>query len=412
MKIQTQLPSFRKEATSRASWNPIRSLTPESLSRMLDAFHKGHLRNATLVWETIERRDDLLQGVISKRKKSISRLPWEILTLDDSEDSQKEKFALEFFYNNLSCINAYDENERGGFPLLLKQMMDAVAKRYAVHEILFRSVDCAISKPFFENKQPKRLLTAEFRFVPLWFFDNQKGFLRFLPENNDTKPIALEPGSWLITTGDGLMESCSIAYLFKHLPLRDWLVYCERNGMPGVKGITNARPGTEEWAMARDAVQNFGAEFHALMTQGTDIQAIDISGKGELPYPRLVERMDRAMAALWRGSDLTTLSQSEGVGISIQREERALLEEDDAQMLSDTLHEQVDRFVLRYLFGTEQPKAYIRLKPSCNKNLSNDLSVFKTLWEMGLPLSGNDLREHFGLSTPTSKEDTLSGHSH
>ena len=35
------------------------------------------------------------------------------------------------------------------------------------------------------------------------------------------------------------MEACSIAYLFKHLPLRDWLVYCERNGMPGVRGVNN-----------------------------------------------------------------------------------------------------------------------------------------------------------------------------
>ena len=369
-------------------------MTPASLARILDDFHAGNLKQAALIWDAIERRDDLLQGVISKRKKAIARLPWEILTLDNSEEAMRQKFLLEQFYNNLQCVNAYDENERGGVPLLIRQMMDAVGKRYAVHEVVF--------KPFTQHS--KRFLTAEFRFVPLFFFENKEGRLQYI---GGDKKIPLKSDEWLITTGDGLMESCSIAYLFKHLPLRDWLIYCERNGMPGVKGITNARPGSDEWEVAREAVQNFGAEFHALMTAGTDIQAIDISGKGELPYPKLVERMDRAMAALWRGSDLTTLGQQHGLGSSVQNSERDLLEEDDAQMISDTLHEQIDRCVLKYLEGTEHPKAYFQLKTSPNKNLNNDLNIIKTLWDMGVELSLNDVREHFGINPPANHEDLL-----
>lgn len=396
MKTNTYLTSFRQESLARLHWNPIRSLTPASLSRILDDFHAGHLKQAALIWEAIEHRDDLLQGVISKRKKSIARLPWEILTLDNSEDALRQKLLLEQFYNNLTCVNAYDENERGGIPLLIRQMMDAIGKRYAVHEMVFQ--------PFTQKGQ--KFLTAEFRFVPLYFFENKQGRLHFIG-GEEGKKIPLKSEEWLITTGDGLMESCSIAYLFKHLPLRDWLIYCERNGMPGVKGVTQARPGTPEWEIAREAVQNFGAEFHALMSAGTDIQAIDISGRGELPYPKLVERMDRAMAALWRGSDLTTLSQVHTVGVTAQRSERDLLEEDDAQMISDTLHEQVDRCVLRYLAGTEHPKAYFQLKASPNKNLNNDLNIIKTLWDMGVQLSLNDIREHFGINPPTNPEDCI-----
>ena len=252
----------------------------------------------------------------------------------------------------------------------------------------------------------RKLLTAEMRFVPLWFFENKNGHLHFVQANKERK-LPLTSGEWLTTTGDGLMESCSIAYLFKHLPLRDWLIYCERNGMPGVKGVTNAQPGSSEWEMAREAVKNFGAEFHALMSTGTDIQAIDISGRGELPYPRLVERMDRAMSALWRGSDLSTISNENGLGTSLQREEKALLEEDDARLISDTLHSQVDRYVLQHLCGTEHPKAYFHLKCSLNKNLNNDLALYKALWEMGVPLSLNDLREHFGLPFPANGQDCL-----
>jgi phage gp29-like protein len=214
---------------------------------MLDEFANGCLRSAAVTWEAIENRDDVVQGVASKRKKSIARLDWEIITSDQSDEAMAQKLALEYFYDNLHTTNAFDCNERGGFGLLIKQMMDAVAKKYAVHEIIFETKD-AFSAGAASASLPK--LTASFRFVPLWFFENTTGHLRFLENDCATSGIPLNGGSWLITVGDGVMEATSIAYLFKHLPLRDWLVYCERNGMPGVKGVTDAVPGTLQWEAA------------------------------------------------------------------------------------------------------------------------------------------------------------------
>ena len=275
-------------------------------------------------------------------------------------------------------------------------MMDAVGKRYAVHELVF--------KPFKQDNTA--LLTAEFRFVPLFFFENEGGRLQFVdPETH--KKVPTTPGEWLVTTGDGLMESSSIAYLFKHLSLRDWLIYCERNGMPGVKGITQARPGSKEWDMACDAVKNFSAEFCAVMSHGTDIQAIDISGKGVLPYPEFVKRIDDLMYLTWLGTRLINSSKENPTGVTLQRNENNILEEEDAQRISETLNEQVDREVLSRLEGIKQPKAYFRLKSSSNKNLNNDLAIIKTLYDMGVSLSVNDIREHFGINPPLDIKDTL-----
>jgi phage gp29-like protein len=203
------------------------------------------------------------------------------------------------------------------------------------------------------------------------------------------------------------MESSSIAYLFKHLSLRDWLIYCERNGMPGVKGVTQARPGSKEWDMACDAVKNFSAEFCAVMSHGTDIQAIDISGKGVLPYPEFVKRIDDLMYLTWLGTRLINSSKENPTGVTLQRNENNILEEEDAQRISETLNEQVDREVLSRLEGIKQPKAYFRLKSSSNKNLNNDLAIIKTLYDMGVSLSVNDIREHFGINPPLDIKDTL-----
>ena len=175
--------SIRTERFSAQSWNPIRSLTPKSLSKILDDFHAGRLKQAAMIWDAIEQRDDVLQGAIAKRKKSIARLDWEILTLDSSDEAMRQKVILEQFYNNLSCVNAFDENEHGGLSLLIHQMMDAVGKRYAVHELVF--------KPF--KQDDTELLTAEFRFVPLFFFENEGGRLKFVdPETH--KKVPTTPG--------------------------------------------------------------------------------------------------------------------------------------------------------------------------------------------------------------------------
>ncbi|MBN1403817.1 MAG: DUF935 family protein, partial [Opitutales bacterium] len=217
------LSTQRVVAHMRSRFDPIRNLTPERLSRMLDDFHAGYLREAALAWDAIERRDDIVQAAAGKRKLSAGRNGWDVLALDDSPRAAEHAAALEYFWRNVRCVNALDENEEGGFSLLSRQMMDAVGKRYAVHEIVWERVGA--------NR-----LRAVFRFVPLWFFENRTGRLRFLPSEHALEGEPLEPGRWMLTCGAGIMEACSVAYLYKHLPLRDWLLYCERNGMPGVRG--------------------------------------------------------------------------------------------------------------------------------------------------------------------------------
>jgi phage gp29-like protein len=100
-----------------ARYNSIESLTPDSLSRVLDEFSKNYLTSAALVWESIEHRDDMVQSVASRRKRSVARLHWEILTMDPSPEVVLQKQALSEFSNNLQTTDAFDSNERGGFGL-------------------------------------------------------------------------------------------------------------------------------------------------------------------------------------------------------------------------------------------------------------------------------------------------------
>ena len=64
--------------------NTIRNLRPETLSRALEAFENGRPAAAARIFEAILARDDAICGLNLKRKKSISRLDFEIVPLEDS----------------------------------------------------------------------------------------------------------------------------------------------------------------------------------------------------------------------------------------------------------------------------------------------------------------------------------------
>jgi phage gp29-like protein len=228
----------------RSRFNPLRGLTPQLLSVYLDNFMLGFVAYAALVWDQIEKRDDIIRNVASKRKKALAKYKRKSFQREQTPEAQSHAQALDEFYDNITVVNALDQNETGGFPLLVRQMMDAVGKYYAVHEIVW---------------QPGEILTAELRFVPLWFFENRSGRLQFLKlPLGGANGEPLEAGGWMITKGDGIMEACSIAYMFKNMPLKDWVSYSDKYGTPGVLGQTNAAKGSE----AGEALKARRQAFH------------------------------------------------------------------------------------------------------------------------------------------------------
>ncbi|MDB6066232.1 MAG: hypothetical protein JWR26_2440 [Pedosphaera sp.] len=395
----------RIQASVRSRFNPIAGLGPKLLASYLDAFRLGFFRNTALVWDAMERRDATLQTVAPKRKKAVARHGWEILTLDDSPAAQQQKLALEYFYNHLTATNALEENETGGFSLLVRQMMDAVGKRYAVHEIIWQP---SPATPMAANGQSLPApLTATFRFCPLWWFEGTQGRLRFLPTEFAIYGTDMEPGGWMVTVGDGVMEACSVAYIYKTLPLRDWLSYSEKFGTPGIIGHTTAAKDSVAWNEFANALESFSQDWKVICNKENSIDLVEPKGQGEGPFAPLVERMDRAMTALWRGADLGTLSSHNAAGASLQADESDILEMDDAQMISETLTAQVSRYVLQYHFGDAPQLAYIKVRTVEKRDLSLDLQVDQFLLSAGVPISVKDALERYGRPAPQPGEPLL-----
>ncbi len=381
-------------------FNPNRGLTPQRLGEYLDQWQLGFLRWLALSWDRMALTDDQIKAVKAKREYSVARLKWEIFC-DDPKDkeAQEQKTALEFFYKNLTCTHCLDQNEQGGVELLIRQMMKCIGDKWTVHEIVWvPSVDDAGAVQY----------TANLRFVPLWFFENRTGQLRYLPYELALDGIPLDAGGWLVTVGDGLNFATAIAYMFKQLGLKDWARYSEKFGVPTLIGKASAAFGSSEFNDLVAALGHLNSDGVIVVNKTNDIETFPAPhGTGELPQEKLCDRMDRAIARLWRGGDLSTMSRggSGGVGALPQIQQEDEIAEADCRLLSGAANFYIDRMVIRYKFGEAKQKAHFRIIPSKNIDNAKEIQTFQFAMGAGVPISVKSIQEKFDLVAPKEGEE-------
>ena len=347
--------------------NALRAINPDRLGMAIDAYRLGHIAPMARICESLAARDDTWVIAEEKYKAAVARCAWEILPLEGHEKDPaalEQAEALRKAYASLTATHALKGDVKGGVRRLIKQMLEARALGWSVHEITVS----------YHGLEPHLTLTQ----APLWWFEATTGRLRYLPADYATYGEPLLPGRWLIHGGAGIGVACAIAALFKRLSLEDWLIWSERFGQPGIHGITSAVPESPEWEQAVQALRAYSADWQVLTGEGVRFEPITAGNAGAIPYPKLVERMDRAIAALWRGADLSTLSAGtgEGSGASLQGDEADLIEQDACAEISETLHTTLDRLIVDLLQGPQAPLlATFALTPQSRPDATREIAI-------------------------------------
>ncbi len=402
MRRRPSITDGASERWQRQRYNPWANMTPETLARAFDEWDQGWLRRGALMWENRAERDEVLAGAIPKRCGSVARLPWTVLPVDDSPAAARHQEALkDFFDRGITATDALDMDQRGGMRLLIEQAMDAVFVGKSAHEIIWT---------------PGRMdVAAELRSVPLYFFEQLSGRLRYTGPDMTTRGADLDEGGWMIATKRRrLMKAALMCCLFKSMSLSDWISYSGRFGQPGIHGETDADPGSEEWGKAEEMVAAFAAEWAALSRTGTKINLIETGKNPNAPYEPMVDRMSRTLSMLCRGADLGTMSSRDGAGASLQADESDLLLEDDCQMVSEALQHYLARPVIRHLFGTD-PLAYVEIQVPSDSDTKAEIAVDEALDRLGVQQDPEALAERYGrviaegATSATDAENDASG---
>ena len=375
----------RAEQDIRGRFNPVRQLDPANLSRWIDEFEAGNLRALARLLDALSERDENWKASQRKTIRSVSRCPWSIAKKDGHEkdpEAQKHYDVLVDFYSTLRATSLLKSTHVGGVAQLIRQMMLAERDYYSTHELIWRV----------ENGK----LRLRAVYVPVWMFEARTGALRFLQTEFAQVGEPLLPGEWLTHCGDGVGIACSICATYKRLSMADWLSYGEHNATPGLQTKTPAKIGSAEWLKAVEATRAFAKEWAIVTGTDVDINKIDLSAAGSLPYKEFIEMMNRGMTALWRGGDLSTVS-ADSQGASLQGEEMDMLEQGAVEDIAETLRTQVDPFVIEYYFGQGvQPLAEFCLSPVSRPNVDQEIKINEHLAKGGAKIPIADELSRFG----------------
>ena len=202
----------------------------------------------------------------------------------------------------------------------------------------------------------------------------------------------------------GDVPKFALAACAKRMSLQDWLLFSERAAIPGLLAKTDAAHGTDAWNRLVEMLRAWGRDWRGIVDRNTELTTVSLNGNGTPPMPALVDRMDRAIAALYRGADLSTISKGEGLGASLQGEEADMLEADDCAALAESLHEQVDRYVIRWATGDAVPLAYIWIEPTAKPDIQKEIAIDTHLAGMGARLSLRDALQRYGRAETDPKD--------
>ena len=391
----------KAEISNRMRYNALYMLDPDVLVRHLSAFAAGDIAGLEHVIEDFENRDDKMKIGAFKMAAAVASKPWEVRIAKGEEDNERarlHKEVLTRFWNRIEVTDAFCRNRKGGVRLLVKQMMSAESRVYAVHDLVW-------------NVRGDGELTATFTQIPAWCFENRTGELRYLREPGAYTGEPMRAGEWLVTVGEGVGVTAAILAMSKRLSWNDWLLFSEKCGMPLILGNTGAKENSPAWNALMSAIAAIAPKTGILTDLNSKMQAVQIGGSsGQATYKDLVETVDRAISALYRGGDLATMSstQGEGTGSDAQDGESELMDGDGCAMVSETLHNQIDRFVIRFTCGDFEPLAGIVINPPAETtDIDREIKIDNHLAALGVKLSKADALQRYGRTEAESDDDAL-----
>ena len=390
--------AFRR---NQLRYNALRALDPDVLVRHLEAFARGDICGLERVIDEFELREDKMRIGSFKMAAAVSSKPWKVQIRPGEEENPRAKLHrdhLTRFWNRVEATDAFCRNRRGGIRLLVKQMMSAQSRVYAVHDICWKV-------------NGDGTLNATFTHVPAWCFENRTGRLRYIKNDCDTVGVEMPDGEWLVTVGEGVGVAAAVIAMAKRLSWNDWLLFSEKCGMPVILGNTNAQRDTPAWAAMSRAIRAIAPKTGLLADTGTTLNAVSMGAGGQNTYRELVDTVDRAISALYRGGDLATQSGApDSAGVNAQAGESELMDDDGCKMVSETLRDQVEKFVIRFELGDFEPLAEIEIvinPPADADDVERDMKIDSHLSGLGVKLSKKDALARYGRTEAEDEKDAL-----
>lgn len=375
---------------------PSHGLTPERLARVLKEADQGDIYRQAELFEEIEEKDPHMFSLMQTRKNTVLGLDWEVIPYsDDTKDQEIASFVGDILYNLQDFEDA------------LLDLLDAIGKGFSVTEIMWQIIDSKAVPVALKWRHQKKFCYDD--------LDN----LRLLTEENMSTGIEIPLNKFIINkyrarsgsaSRAGVYRVCVWMYLFKNYTVKDWIAFAEVYGMPIRLGKYEQGTTKEEKDALLQAVLQIGSDAAGIISKGTEIEFIEaMKADGEV-FENLARFCNTEMSKAILGQ---TLSSDIGDGGSYaasktHAEVRQDILEGDCKGLSKTIRRDLIRPLVLFNFGDDSRLPYVKFHFEKPEDQEKEAEKYKTLAEIGLPISTEHIYEKFGIPKPTAGQETLS----
>lgn len=332
--------------------HPSRGLTPASLARILEDAERGDIGAQHELFADMEEKDAHLFSEMSKRKRAILTLPWDVVPPRNASKAEEDDAA--WLREVLLDMPDLDD--------LFLDSLDAIGHGFAAVELEWSQVG------------RDRLIVAAHHRPQSWFkfadSDRHNPRLR----DNTHEGAALRAFGWIVHRHQaksgylaraGLHRVLAWPYLFKAYSVRDFAEFLEIFGIPLRLGKYPAGAQAAEKATLLRAVTAIGHNAAGIMPEGMSIE-IEEAAKGSAdPFMALIDWAERSESKAIVGQTTSSEAKPTGLGsgvASLHGEVRHDLMESDAAQLGASLTRQLLYPLLVVNRGQRDPRRMPRLQ--------------------------------------------------
>ena len=321
--------------------HPSRGLTPTKLASILELAEQGDLMAQADLFQDMEEKDGHIFAEMSKRKRALLTLDWNIVPPKNASAEEKKQAELidEWFRD----LPDFDD--------ILLDMLDGIGHGFSALEITWERVESTWLPARFEHR-PQR-----------WFMTpyGQPNELRL--RGNAVAGIELWPFGWTVHRHKaksgfigrgGLHRVLAWPYLFKNFSVRDLAEFLEIYGLPLRVGTYGAGAGQDEKMALLRAVTEIGHNAAGIIPEGMKIEFKSAAEGSEKPYEAMMGWCERTQSKVILGGTLT--SQADGKSSTnalgnVHNEVRHDLMVSDARQLAGTIKRDIIFAICALNFG-------------------------------------------------------------
>ena len=276
-------------------------LNPKKLATILQNADNGDIVEQHLLFSDMEDKDEHLYTEISKRRRALLKLDWEILPgigLDDKGKKQAEEYA-EIVRGLFDSIPDFED--------LILNMGEAIGHGFAPLEIEW-GFDSKYHVPLGLHLRPHH-----------WFMLSPNERELRLRKEGMQEGEPLTPYGWLMhvhrSKGGwfaryGLFRVLVSVFLLKHFARTSYAQFLEIHGLPLRLGKYPAGISEEERKTFIRGLQALGRDACSVVPLGMEVEFIEACKASETPFATMIDHCERGMSKAILGGTLT--SQADG----------------------------------------------------------------------------------------------------